>query len=127
MPWTDFYLMSIGDAKNDGVPDILLGSYRDFFAPQIVMYDYSGNWAPETFASGSTLYNAVAGIAVGDADNDGLEEVIYGFHRQGNAMGGPLILQRWDQGRMVDRDHIHRDRRLVIRTRNHRSDRRPSK
>ena len=96
MPWTGPYLLETGDVDNDGAIEILTASYRDFHYPQITMFRHAaGVWNAEIVATGGSEFNAVAGLAIGDADNDGLNELAYGFHTQGNVMGGPLYLKKW--------------------------------
>ncbi len=96
VPWTNLYYMTIGDADNDGVPEVFVGTNRNFYAPRIVRFvNNEGNWTQEPLVSGSSSFNAIAGMVIGDADNDGLNELAYGLHKQGNVNGGPLYLMQW--------------------------------
>jgi hypothetical protein len=92
------YLLEVGDADNNGTVDIVLGSGADVDSrsPQITLYQRSGaTWSGGLIVSGSHTYNWIAGMVIGDADNDALNELAYGLHKQGNTDGGPLLLKEW--------------------------------
>jgi hypothetical protein len=95
-PWSDIYMMEIGDADNDSLNSLYIGTEQNFYAPKIMRYFLdNGVWNNELFVSASSSFNAIAGMAIGDVDNDGLNEFVYGLHKQGNTKNGPLLVREW--------------------------------
>ncbi|MEO0075128.1 MAG: fibronectin type III domain-containing protein, partial [candidate division WOR-3 bacterium] len=68
-----FHAAAIGDANNDGIPEIIFGRSSTPYRLKRAQWDGS-NWQVDTIAQvASYIYD----IAIGDPDNDGLNEIYF--------------------------------------------------
>lgn len=76
--FSDIPTIAVGDADNDGDDDIVMWTLGDEGYPNVLNFYYKegGLWLNKTI-NGSTMLN-VESIKIGDADNDGRNEVIVG-------------------------------------------------
>ncbi|MCS7257889.1 MAG: hypothetical protein NZ601_00740, partial [candidate division WOR-3 bacterium] len=80
-----FHAAAIGDANNDGIPEIIFGRSATPFRLKRAQWTGSG-WSLDTIA---TVTAAIWDIAIGDPNNDGLNEVYF-------TNGSALMMCRWN-------------------------------
>ena len=66
----------IGDANNDGLKDFTIGSYGVATPELRLCENKTGKWVGTNISS-VTATSGIIAIAVGDADNDGLNEIVF--------------------------------------------------
>ncbi len=95
-PWSYYDMLAAGDAMNNGHNQIYLAGGTDFHDAQIWSYEYSGgSWQGQNILT-TPGYNTITGMVIGDSNNDGKNEFIYGDHTQGNTGPGPLFQRIWN-------------------------------
>lgn len=75
--------IAIGDANNDGTKDITFGTYGGISYEVGMCQNNSASWTTTNIAD-VTASTGVNSVAVGDADNDGLNEVVAGISTNNN-------------------------------------------
>jgi len=74
---TDVVSVAIGDANNDGKNDVVIGMSPT--TNEVRMYNYTGGSWVETNIYDPSASATVNYVAIGDANNDGLNEVVIGM------------------------------------------------
>jgi flagellin-like protein len=82
------YSVAIGDADNDGKNETIVGLYspRDNFY-ELRMYDnHSGQWIETNISGTSEGASDIYSVAIGDANNDGNNDIVIGMSNTNNDM-----------------------------------------